>query len=249
MELILLAGTDIRRTFLRAQKMKSDAMRTGASVLECDADEESGNIVSMLSAQSLFAERRFILLKNILAHIEISDHVLAWCKDQKKSEDTLCVLEGGALTKTSGNTLFAYMKKHGEVAMTDLPAAIKQATRNDVYHFVDTCLRGDVRGALSEYALLTRTGITVEELFWAIHWQVQALGYVAEASRTLAREDEIAKSTKLHPYVVSKSMRLMKTIPPGFLTKTFSRLRAIDVQIKTTPSKFDDVFLHFLLTT
>jgi DNA polymerase III delta subunit len=114
---------------------------------------------------------------------------------------------------------------------------------------VDTWLRGDIKGVLKEYAMITRMGMTPEELFWAIHWQIQALGYVAEAARVHAGEDAIARATKLHPYVVSKCMRVIKGMAPGFLTRTFSRLRAIDVQIKTTPSKFDDVFLYFLITS
>lgn len=246
MELTLLAGTDARRIFQYARDAMDTARERGHEVSEIDVEETPELVMETLAARSLFVSRRCIVLKNLFQNEEIADAVYTWWKGEKKNEDQLIVVEVYT-KKAPEHAMFAYAKKHKLLTMYDITAN-EAVARNEIYHFVDTWLAGHVNQIVKEYASLTRRGVETPELFWALQYQVRAIAMALEGARTGATEAEIAERTSLHPFVISKSLRAAKTLPAGFITRTLARMREIDLNIKTTSSKFDDVFLQFLLT-
>ncbi|MEK7659685.1 MAG: hypothetical protein AAB343_00600 [Patescibacteria group bacterium] len=247
MELTVLAGTDARQIFQHVRRIIEEATQKQEIISEVDVDEAGEEVLEILAARSLFIGKRCVIVKNLFKNEAVADAVYAWWKTEKQRNDQLVIVVVNG-EKTTAHPMLAYAKKQKYITTYDLKSAGEEVGRREIYQFVDEYLTGNTTRVLSEYASLTRRGVKAPELFWALHFQVRSMVSVLEYARKGISEVEIIERTKLHPYVVGKCVRMSRTLPPGFLTRTLSRLRDIDLKIKTTPSQFDDVFLQFLLT-
>jgi len=120
------------------------------------------------------------------------------------------------------------------------------APRSRVFDLLDAAFGGHKARALKLYEEQRAQKVEPQAILAMIAWQLQALAIVkAAGSRSSA---EIARDTKLNPFVVRKTMAMAKKIDDKTLQTMVSDALEIDYRSKTTAIELDEALKTYIVT-
>jgi DNA polymerase-3 subunit delta len=130
--------------------------------------------------------------------------------------------------------LIAY-KKGLAITVADVELFLVQRTTEDVFQIVETILRGDGKKSLSILEAQRDQGFDDHELVGLLIWNLRILLQVRdiEEREKKVSAEEIAKLIAAHPFVVKKSLQLVKNYSFAALQTLYERLLEDDIKLKT----------------
>lgn len=300
----IIAGTNQFLIQAEAAKRRADfAKKYGESAVESYGAEQldQDQLQRSLTAVSLFADHRLIILKNISQSSELSERFLAvaprvpeeftvlliedkidkrttFYKTLKKEFELLEYTEvpegellrwitqevrecGGVITASDAQTLLSYvgadqlrLKNEIEklvafnptVSQASIDELVERKAEDTVFQLLDASLSGRTKQALAILDNLERANedpfATANMLIWQTH--IVAIAYSASGKN----EAEVAKDTKVNPYVLKKARSVASRLSKGQLRKIIDSVAQMDVLLKTTSNNPWRILEHAILS-
>ena len=117
---------------------------------------------------------------------------------------------------------------------------------SSVFDLIDAAFAGNKRRVLELYQDQRKQAVEPQAIMGMIAWQVHVLAVVKFNESDGA--DEIARTAKLNPYVVRKTLNLTHNLSQKQVKDLVDRALALDVRLKSEMIDADDAVQHFLLT-
>ncbi len=162
----------------------------------------------------------------------------------------------GALARAVGNDLWrlsneiaklAAYKKGSALSRRDVEDLVEPVVEPEIFATIDAIATKDTKQALALLAEHEKHGDHPLRILSTLGFQFRALLSVKDmADRRLAYND-IARKTKLHPYVVKKTWEAAKNFSLGELRKGFRRIFDIELGLKTGTLGSSGVLSWFVL--
>lgn len=112
---------------------------------------------------------------------------------------------------------------------------VERRAQSTVFQLLDYVLAGDKKKSMKTLENLEKAFEDPFQIANLLIWQIQALAVVKSAGNH--SDSEIAKETKLNPYVVSKTKGLARKVDAQSLNKMINQVAALDVALKTSAGK------------
>jgi DNA polymerase-3 subunit delta len=117
--------------------------------------------------------------------------------------------------------------------------------QSKIFDLLDAAFAGEVKRTQTLYADQRAQGVEPQQIVAMLVWQLYVLAVTkAGQQRSVA---EIASAAKLNPYVVEKTARLGRRLPPQKLRQMITDLRVLDVRSKSESIILDDALQQYLL--
>lgn len=128
-------------------------------------------------------------------------------------------------------------QKRNEILDKDIELLIHPQNFSNIFEFLDAL--GIKNGKTATLALdkLTSAGENELYILTMIIYQFRNLLLLEDLKEKELSKEEIVKITKLHPYVVAKTLNLLKIYKKDSLAKIYHRLEKIDSSIKSGDDK------------
>ncbi len=131
------------------------------------------------------------------------------------------------------NKLILY-KKDEEITSKDLELLVEARVSDNIWLFTDALAKNNKKQALKLFKNQLLAGSDPSELFAKMIWQFRVLILVKEVlEKNGYTSSEVAKELGLHPYVVQKSLPLVKNFSLPQLKRIYQLLLKTDIQMKT----------------
>lgn len=114
-----------------------------------------------------------------------------------------------------------------------------------IFELLDAVFSGNDNRTLEIYDELLVGKTDPSEIIALISWQLNIFATVIYSGST--DSGEIARKTKIHPYVVGKALKVTKNMSKQDLKIAVGRVLDADLRIKTSPSDPEDVLRVLLL--
>lgn len=139
--------------------------------------------------------------------------------------------------------LLLYQTSIGREQIDELTEAIPQST---IFELMDAAFGGNVQKALKLYDEQREQKVEPLAILGMIGWQLHVLSLVAAAQSK--NPSDIAKASKLHPFVVNKSLSIVRRLPLPRLKVLVHRALLLDIRLKSESINADDALKHYILS-
>ena len=300
----ILAGTNQFLIQAEAAKRRADFVKKyGESAVESYGAEQldQDQLQRSLTAVSLFADHRLIVLKNISQSSELSERFLAvaprvpeeftvllmeekidkrttFYKTLKKEFELLEYAEmpegellrwitqevkecGGVISASDARILLSYvgadqlrLKNEIEklvafnptVSQASIDELVERKAEDTVFQLLDASLSGRTKQALAILDNLERARedpfATANMLIWQTH--IVAIAHAVAGMN----EAEVAKDTKINPYVLQKARSVASRLSTEQLRNIIEHVAQMDVLLKTTSNSPWRLLEHAILS-
>ncbi len=130
--------------------------------------------------------------------------------------------------------LLVYGEGRKRIEAEDVEGAVAEGTLRDIFQLTDAVAGKDLPGALRVFQEMIRQGESPIGILPRITWQLRQIWLVREGLDLGLDTDEIARRTKMHPFVFKKVMRQAKNFQQGEIKRAFGRLLEMDEKMKTS---------------
>lgn len=124
-----------------------------------------------------------------------------------------------------------------EVSQKQIQDICSYTTETNVFHLMDHITLGQTQKALQKIQELSDNGEDLMKIFYLIIRQFRILIQLNSLADQNLPQSEITSLTKLHPYVVKKTLPQAQKFHINQLLKTYNQLLQIDRKIKTGQTK------------
>lgn len=118
--------------------------------------------------------------------------------------------------------------------------------RSSVFELLDAAFHGDKRKTIALYEDQRKQQVEPRAIMGMIAWQLHIIAVVKFNENDGA--ETIAKNAKLNPFVVRKTLGIVKSLSQMQVRELIARALKLDVRLKSEPIDADDAVQHFLLT-
>jgi len=147
--------------------------------------------------------------------------------------------------KSEANKLGLYSANQ-QITKEDIQLICSYTTETNVFHLMDHITLGQTKQALQKIQELQDNGEDLMRIFYLIIRQFRILIQLNSLASEPISEKEIASLTKLHPYVVKKTIPQARKFNPNQLLQTYNQLLQLDRKIKTGKVKPEELHTEFL---
>ncbi len=180
---------------------------------------------------------------------ELDEYGLAkWITEQadiSQSDAQYLVERVGANQQLLVNELAKLATYNSKVTRAEIDLLTEPNPRSTIFQLLDSAFAGDQKHMLKLYAQQRASRVEPQQIIAMLAWQLHVLAVVKAAGD---RSDaNIAADAKINPFVVSKSRKITRNLPPEKLKQLVHELAQLDVQLKTTAIDADDGVQAFLL--
>lgn len=170
-------------------------------------------------------------------------------------------LRGGVLSRTSAdflikragpgqmslsNELDKLLNFDKKITNSTVEQLVDLAPTSTVFELIDAVFSGNPGKALDIYTDQRKQQVEPQAIMGMIAWQVHTMAVVK-----LNENDnpaDIAKSTKINPFVVRKTLGLVSKKSQKDIRELVSKTLDLDVRLKSEPIDADNAIQHFILT-
>ncbi|MEK9209373.1 MAG: hypothetical protein AAB926_00905 [Patescibacteria group bacterium] len=174
-----------------------------AAVFRLDEEDFSkARFEEFLKANALFHNKCAVLLKDVFMDKEAADFVLANLDRAAASSNVFIFWEN----KLAADIIRKFKKLAENIFEFSLKTEPKKSAKElfNIFSLSDAFAARERRRAWLLYQRALAAGITAEEVFWKLVWQVKNLMVVK--GLPLASQPAIVKATGWHPFVVKKTV-------------------------------------------
>lgn len=118
--------------------------------------------------------------------------------------------------------------------------------RSSVFDLLDAAFAGEHKRTIDLYQDQRKQQVEPQAIMAMIAWQLHVLAVVKFNEKE--SPEIIAKSAKLNPYVVRKTLSLTRRLTQTEVKDMLGRALALDIRLKSEMIDADDAVQHFLLT-
>jgi DNA polymerase-3 subunit delta len=121
----------------------------------------------------------------------------------------------------------------------------EKTPQSTVFDLLEAAFAGNTKSTLALYEEQRALKVEPQQIIAMLAWQLYALALVKSAQRRSV--DEIARETKLKPFVIRKSQDLARSISLVRLKELVTQLREFDVRTKSEGIIADEAVRYYLL--
>lgn len=202
-------------------------------------DFNKGAFLEYLGGQSLFSDKFLITLDGVLKDIETREFIFDNLDAAKESHNVFVFLEED-LKKTELTEIKKFAEKVFEFNLSD----DKKEKGFNIFSISDAMGEKDKKKLWVLMNKAEREGISPEEIFWKISWQVKNM---LIAKHALEKGDRMIEKLKMSPFVVSKAKRYANNFTEEELKVLFGKIVALYHDARRGFSDFDTALEAFIL--
>ena len=121
-----------------------------------------------------------------------------------------------------------------------------QSINSKIFDLLNSAFEGNKKRTLQLYEEQRYLKVEPELILSMMSWQLTNIAYILLGEDL--RQDELIEISKLSPYTISNTKKLINKINYPKLTKLISELSDIDYKIKTSSFNLDEVLKNYLLS-
>lgn len=144
-----------------------------------------------------------------------------------------------------GNELDKLLLYSSQISRQTIDLLTDETPQSTIFQFLEAAFAGQNRRLLDLYKEQRALKVEPPQIIAMLAWQLHILAIIKMAGDRPA--EDIAKDTKLNPYVVRKSLGIADELSLGELKRLISNLLDIDTKSKTTTIDVDEALQHYLL--
>lgn len=164
-----------------------------------------------------------------------------------KTNDALyLVMRAGLNQQSLSNELDKLLLCGKTITKSTIDKLVEPLPTGTMFDLLDATFAGNHARALSLYSDQRKQQVEPQAVMGMIAWQIHTLAVV----KVLEKEpvDSIASRAKLNPYVVRKTLQLVKNLTLSDVKQTVARAVHLDARLKSEMIDADDAVQQFLLT-
>lgn len=211
-----------------------------ANIFRVEAENFSrGAFLEYLGGQSLFADKFLITLDGVLKDAEARDFIFNNLEAAKASHNVFVFLEED-LKKAELTEVKKFAEKVFEF---DLPDSKKEKGFN-IFSICDALGEKDKKKLWVLMNKAEREGVSPEEIFWKLSWQVKNM---LIAKHALLKGDRAIEKLKISPYALMKAKKYAGNFTEEELKGLFGKIVTLYHESRRGFSDFDTALEAFIL--
>lgn len=131
------------------------------------------------------------------------------------------------------------------ISRATIDALTVMAPQSTIFQLLEAAFAGNTKRALQLYQEQRVLKVEPQQIIAMLSWQLHVLALVKTAGDRSA--DEIAKASKVNPYVVKKTAGIARSLSLADIKRLVTDLVTIDARLKRESLNADDVMLHYLM--
>lgn len=132
----------------------------------------------------------------------------------------------------------ALYTENQEITQKEIDELVRFDTQVSVFNLMDQLTAKQIKNCMETLHQIQESGEDLIKLFFLIARQIRILIQIKSLSQSNLTPGEIAKMTKLPPFVVNKTIKQVKQFEAKKLTNLLQTLLTIDTKIKTGELKY-----------
>ena len=141
------------------------------------------------------------------------------------------------------NKLVTYNKN---VTLNNIELLIEPTPQSTIFELIEAAFTLDNKKMLKLYREQKALKVEPQQIIALLTWQFHILALIKSAGNRTP--SQIAKETGLNPYVISKSMGVVKNLSYSALKGMISNLLSLDVALKSKSIDADNALQQFLIS-
>ncbi len=178
----------------------------------------------------------------------------SWLVDEaKQRQGTLSFGDANYLVERVGSN--QYMLHNEITKLLDYDLKISRETINlltepspqsTIFDLIDAAFSGRTKRAIELYKEQRQLKVEPQQIIAMMAWQLHTMALIKAAGNS--PPDQIARDTRLNPFVVRKNLPLVKKLTMTDLKDLVKRVLELDIKLKSQSIDADNALQHLLLT-
>jgi DNA polymerase III delta subunit len=144
------------------------------------------------------------------------------------------------------NELDKLMLLGNKITKKEINEITDQSINSKIFDLLNSAFEGNKKRTLQLYEEQRYLKVEPELILSMMSWQLTNIAYILLGEDL--RQDELIEISKLSPYTISNTKKLINKINYPKLTKLISELSDIDYKTKTSSFNLDEVLKNYLLS-
>jgi DNA polymerase-3 subunit delta len=153
-------------------------------------------------------------------------------------KELILKLENNPLKIENELTKLCLFTEAAEITTKEIDQIVKFSTHISVFELIDNLSNKQIQKAIRNFNNLLESGEEPTKIFYLIARQLRILIQLLSLKNQNKPEQEIAKLTKLHPFVVKKTLPTLRNFTITKLAQILEQLLKIDTDLKTGKIKY-----------
>lgn len=213
-------------------------------VLEESKFDKRSLLYKVVKKRTEFAE--FAELDESALAIWLTEEASARGGELKRNDARYLIERAGTNQLALSHELDKLLSHAAVITRQAIEELVEPLPAGSTFQLLDAAFAGNRKGASELYQNQRLQQIEPQAIMGMIAWQVHVIALV-KAHDGLP-PDQIAKETKLNPYVVRKTLQLVRRTSLSEIKKLVQRAVQLDARLKSEAIDADDAVQHFLLT-
>lgn len=121
-----------------------------------------------------------------------------------------------------------------EIQLVDIQLFLEEKIDDNVFNLTDAIIAGNHKLAFKLLDGQRQLGVDDAQIFGAVIWQFRVLVSMRDLfERADVKSDDMAKTLKIHPFVVKKNLAVVKKYSLEKLKQIYNHLLEVDIKVKT----------------
>lgn len=151
----------------------------------------------------------------------------------------------GANQQLLANELDKLLLYNSDITRQTIDLLTEPTPQSTIFQLLEAAFAGNHRHTMELYAEQRTLKVEPPQIIAMLAWQLHVLAIIKTAGNRLP--DQIAKDSRLNPFVVRKSQGIVRHLQLSRLRQLISDLLQIDAATKSTAIDSDEALQHYLL--
>jgi DNA polymerase-3 subunit delta len=131
-----------------------------------------------------------------------------------------------------------------QISQQTIDLLTEETPQSTIFQLLEAAFAGNTRRALELYDEQRAMKVEPPQIIAMLAWQLHILAIIIAARNTPL--DQIARDTKINPYVLRKSFGIARQLSFSSLKLLISELLTIDLRLKSEPIDPDEILKNYL---
>lgn len=130
-------------------------------------------------------------------------------------------------------SIYVKSQKRGKILEADVELLVAPKQFANIFDFVEALAQRNVEKAISSLNILRDNGEAEHYIFSMIVYQFRVMLKIADLFDQKMTSSQIASKAKIHPFVVSKTLPLLKNFTTDALKRNYQKIAKVDFEMKS----------------